>query len=184
LPIAAVIFLALWLWTIAASDAPWFVVSAFWLVVGGGITLSVRRGMLKDAWLADEMARRLESALRRNAADVDVRAQSFAELEEVEDEGACYAFQLEGDRLVFIAGQEFYPGARFPSLDFSLVYLLDERGETVEMFIEKRGRKASPARTIAAAIKRAADVPSHLEVRNGRLDDLETHIGPFSSFGP
>jgi hypothetical protein len=65
--------------------------------------------------------------------------------EEIEDEGACYAFELEGGRVVFVAGQEFTESARFPSLDFSLVYPLVEQGRPVEMFIEKRGGKAAPA---------------------------------------
>ena len=31
------------------------------------------------------------------------------------------------------AGQESYEGAKFPSLDFSLVYVLNERGNTVDI---------------------------------------------------
>jgi hypothetical protein len=100
----------------------------------------------------------------------DIRARAFAQFEEVEDEGACYAFELEGDRLVFITGQEFYEGARFPSLGFSLVYVLDERERTVDMFVDKRGAKTAPAKTISAASKQALDIPEHLEVRSGRID--------------
>jgi hypothetical protein len=118
--------------------------------------------------------RHVESALRRNEADVyDIRASAHAVFEEVEDEGACYAFELEGGRVVFVAGQEFYESARFPSLDFSLVYPLDEQGRPVEMFIEKRGRKTAPARTIPAAVKKSLNVPDHLEVCTARIDDLE-----------
>jgi hypothetical protein len=174
LPIAAATIFVLWLATILASDAPWVVITVFWLVVGGVITLWVRRDMRKHAGHLQEMARGLESALRRNTADVyDVRAKAFAEVEEIEDEGACYAFELEGDRLVFIIGQQFYDSVRFPSLDFSLVYVLDEHGGTVDMLIDKRGVKARPARTIPAAVKRGLDVPEHLEVRIGRIGDLE-----------
>lgn len=70
---------------------------------------------------------------------------------------------------MFIAGQEFYAGARFPSLDFSLMYVLDERGEAVDMLIDKRGAKAVPARTIPAVMKRELDIPDHLETRIGRI---------------
>jgi hypothetical protein len=184
LPIACGVVLVLWFLTLMASDAPWLVVTAFWLVVGGGITLWVRRDMRKHAGQLEGIARGLESALRRNAADVyDVRASSFAVLEEIEDEGACYVFQLEGDRLVFIAGQEFYEAARFPSHDFSLVYILDEHGRRVDMFIDKRGAKAAPARTIPAVVKRKLDVPAHLEVHIGRIENLENCIGPPSEQG-
>jgi hypothetical protein len=174
LPIAGGLLFVLWLWTILASDAPWLVVTVFWLAVGAAITLWVRRDMRTFAGHLQDMARRLESALRRNAADVyDIRARAFAELEEAGDEGACYAFELDGHRIVFIIGQEFYESARFPSLDFSLVYVLDEEGQTVDMLIDKRGAKAAPARNIPAAVKEKYDLPQHLEVRSGRLDSLE-----------
>jgi hypothetical protein len=75
--------------------------------------------------------------------------------------------------VVFVAGQDFSESARFPSLDFSLVYPLDEQGRPVEMFIEKRGGKAARARTIPAAVKKSLNVPHHLEVCTARLDDLE-----------
>jgi hypothetical protein len=174
LPITAGLVSLLWLWTILASDAPRLVVTGFWLAIGAGIALWARREMRTHAGQLDDMARGLESALTRNEADVyEIHATSFAALEEVEDEGACYAFQLEGDELVFIVGQEFYEAARFPSLDFSLVYPLDEHGNTVDMFIEKRADKATPTKTIPSAIKERLDVPQHLEMRTGMIDDLE-----------
>jgi hypothetical protein len=72
--------------------------------------------MRGDQRQLDAIVLSLESALRRNAADVyDVRAIAFAELEEIEDEGACYAFELEGERIVFITGQEFYEAPAFPA---------------------------------------------------------------------
>ena len=163
----------LWLVTIAASDAPWAVVTAFWAVVGGAITLWVHRDLSGGGRHANAMVHMLESALRRNAADVyDVRAASFAAFEEIEDEGACYAFDLGDRRHVFIAGQEFYESARFPSLDFSLVYVLEESDRTADMFIQKRGIKATPRRRISSAVKARLDVPGHLDVRVGRFDDL------------
>lgn len=178
LPVAAGLILVLWLWTILASDSAWFIITAFWLIVGAGITLWVRRDMRKHAAQFEGTARGLESALKHNAADVyNVRARSFAELEEIEDEGACYAFELDGNRLVFITGQEFYESARFPSLDFSLVYVLDEAGQAVDMLIEKRGAKAEPVKKIPALIKKKLDVPEHLEVRTGTIDNLEDSLG-------
>jgi hypothetical protein len=179
LVIAGGVIFALWLCTILASDAPWLVVTAFWLVVGGAIAVWVRRDARAHERQLQRMSRGLESALRRNAADVyDVRARSFAELEEIEDEGACYAFELGDDRLVFIAGQQFYPSARFPSLDFSLVYVLDQADHTVDMVIEKRGTRAAPARRIPAVIKETLEVPQHLEVRTGTIAALEDILRP------
>jgi hypothetical protein len=175
LPITGGGVFVLWLWTMLASDAAWFVITGFWIVVGVAIALWVRRDLGKHGRHLDDMAQGLESALKRNAADVyDVRARAFAELEEIEDEGACYAFELEGDRLAFIQGQEFYQSARFPSLDFSLAYVLDEGGRSVEMFIAKRGAKVAPAKRIPAAIKQRLDIPEHLEMRVGTIRDLES----------
>ena len=145
LPITAAIIFVLWLVTILVADAPWFVITVFWLVAGLVLALWVARDAKKDAAQLQSMAQRLRSALKKNAADVyDVQAKSFAEFEEIEDEGACYAFELEDGRALFISGQEFYPGAKFPSLDFSLVYFLDENGQTVDMQIEKRGHEPRP----------------------------------------
>jgi hypothetical protein len=182
LPISGGVVLILWILTALASDAPWLIVSLFWLVVGGVIAVWVHRDMRVHGGHFTRMAHDLESALRRNAAEVyDIHARAFAVFEEIEDEGACYAFELEGHRLVFISGQEFYEGARFPSLDFSLVYVLNERGETVDMFVEKRGAKSAPARTIPAASKAALDLPEHLEVRPGSIDNLEATLTPASA---
>ena len=112
-------------------------ITGFWLVVGAGITFWVLRDLRKDASSQQQWIQGLESALRRAEAEVcDIRASAFVELEEFEDEGACYAFALDEAHVVFISGQEFYEAARFPSLDFSLVYVLDEAGRAADMLIE------------------------------------------------
>ena len=174
IPIAAGIVFVLWLWTMLASDAPWSVVTGFWVVVGAGLAVWARRDMARDGSSFGHMARNLESALRRDSADVyDVRARAFVEFEEIEDEGACYAFDLGDGRIVFVSGQDFYDAAKFPSLDFSLVYVLDEAGRTVDMLIDKRGDKAPPVRTVPAPVKRTLQMPGHLEVRSGSVGSVE-----------
>ena len=179
LPVSAAVIVILWLATLFASDAPWFIITLFWLGVGGAIAFWVGRDMRQHARGFERASRDLESALRRNAADVyDIRARAFAEFEEVEDEGACYAFELDGHRLVFLIGQEFYDSARFPSLDFSLVYVLDEQGQSVDMLIDKRGLKAAPTRTIPAAAKLTFEIPEHLETRSGTVAEIEANLNP------
>src|SRR5688500_12506601 len=82
LPIAAAFIIVLWLLTMVVSDAPWFVITVFWVVIGCVITLWVRRDIRRDAGAFENMAQGLDSALRRNAADVyDVHARRFAEFE-------------------------------------------------------------------------------------------------------
>jgi hypothetical protein len=167
----------LWALTMLASDAPALVITGFWLVAGGAIVLWVQRDLGADRRTMDGIAEGLESALRRNLADVyDIRASGFLEFEEIEDEGACYVFQLDGNRLVFIQGQEFYDEAQFPSLDFSLVFPLDEAGGRVDMFIEKRGAKARPERRVPAKVKQELAIPEDLQFVEGTLAGLEDRL--------
>jgi hypothetical protein len=167
---------ALWLVTLAVADAPWSAVTAFWLVVGGGIYLWVRRDLRRESAHIPALRAALAGALERDEASVlDVRATAYAELEEAEDEGACFAFQVDDDRLLFLHGQEFYPSAGFPSHDFSLVSPLDPHGGEADRWIEKRGEAVPPARVIPAAAKweLADGIPASGTVIPGTLDRLE-----------
>lgn len=169
----------LWLWTLLASAAPWLLVTGFWLVLGWVLYVWVRRDMRKETAHLLAMTSSMESALRRDEAEsFDILAEAYAEFEEVEDEGACYAFDLGDGRLVFLAGQEFYPSARFPSLDFSIVYPLDEDGGSADMWIEKRGWATEPDRVVPAALKweLAERLPESLEVVSGDLGTLESSL--------
>lgn len=168
----------LWALTMAASDASPLVITGFWIVAGGAIILWVRRDLGRDRQTFDAIAAGLESALRRNITEVyDIRSSGFVEFEEIEDEGACYAFQLEGaDTVVFLSGQEFYEEAHFPSLDFSLVFPLDEAGRRVDMLIEKRGAKANPVRRIPRSVKESLAIPEDLRIIRVTLDDLESRL--------
>jgi hypothetical protein len=178
------IIVILWGLTLAASDAAWPIVTVFWAVVGTGVILWVRRDLKRDLGHLSEMLRGYESARKRNEAEVfNIEASAYAEFEEVEDEGACYAFAIDGDRLTFIVGQQYYPEEKFPSHDFAVIHLLDEQGQVVDEMLEKRGPRASPARTIPAATKLELVIPEHLEVINGRLNDLEDLLGSPPSTG-
>ena len=170
------IIAALWALTLLASDAPAALVTAFWLVVGTGIVLWVRRDLTREV---AGTAEPLRSALRRREADAyRVEATAFAEFEEVEDEGAAYAFQVAPGRLLFVTGQEFYPTADFPALAFALVYPLTEGGAAADMWIASDGPRARPDRVVSGEAKLAsADFPEHLEVRAGTIDDIERALG-------
>ena len=125
---------------------------------------------LKTRKLALSIARTIESGRVR---EIRIVASSVVELEEEEDEGACYAFQIDADRIVFISGQEFYPSAKFPNGDFALVDVLSPSGERVDFFIRKDGAKLVPSRIVSAEAKRGLRVPPHLEVVSGKLEHLE-----------
>jgi hypothetical protein len=117
----------LWLMTVLASDAPWLVITLFWIVVGSALAL----------WMRRDFAR--------------------------EDENVLF----------FVSGQEFYPEARFPSLDFSLVYPRDEEGGTVDFWIEKRADRAEPDRVIPARVKKELEIPESFAVLRADLDRIE-----------
>lgn len=174
--IVAGVTVVLWLLTLLAADAPWPLVTIFWLVLGWVLYVWVRRDLRRETAHLPAMASSMESALRRDEAEsFDIVAEAYAEFEEVEDEGACYAFDLGDGRIVFLAGQEFYPSARFPSLDFSIVYPLDESGRSADMWIEKRGETTPPDRRIPGRVKweLAERLPESLEVVRGSLDRVE-----------
>lgn len=174
--LAVAIVIVLWISTLVSSDAPGLVATAFWVVVGGALVLWLRRDSRKQVEGAFDMTSSLESALRRNEVEAfDVTAERYAEFEEVEDEGACYAFDFGDGRTVFLAGQEFCPAARFPSLDFSVIYPVDESGGAADMWIEKRGAAAPPQRVIPAEVKRelADRIPEPLTVVRGSVDRVE-----------
>jgi hypothetical protein len=159
---AAGVTAALWLATLLASDSDWTTITVFWLVVGSGIGFwSVR----SDGAGRQRTVGELESALRRNEADVyEVRSRAVAEVDEHEDEGALYAFDLGDGRLVWIAGQDFYADRRFPCLEFTLTYPLTEVGTPAWMFLQHQSAKVSPSFTLPSSFRERPDAPEHLEV--------------------
>ena len=168
---------ALWLWTILVSDTPLIVITGFWLIVGGAILVLMQLSARRDAAHLSATANRFESAIRRNLADsYDVCATRYVQFEEVEDEGACYAFELESGQIVFLQGQQYYESAGFPCLDFSLVMPLDEQGGRVHEFLEKRSLRASPSRIIPAAEKDRLIFPDDLVRVDGPLDTIEERL--------
>jgi hypothetical protein len=165
---------ALCILTLLASSTDPRIVVGFWLAVT----------LLLISWVSSERRRafstsigRLESALRGNTAEV-VRATSpqCLAFEEIEDEGACYAFQVEAQQVLFVIGQDFYESARFPNSDFSLVHIRAESGDLVEMAFLSGGSKLKPARIVPATVKATLKIPEHLTVIDGSLADLEARL--------
>jgi hypothetical protein len=171
----AAVTVVLWALTLLASDAPLPFVTAFWIVFGLGLVLWVRRSLRRDL---EGVAEGPRSALRRlEAEEYRVDASAYAEFEEVEDEGAAYAFQTAPDRLLFLHGQEFYPTDTFPALRFALVYPLTEAGTPAEMWIDTESPPATPERVLPGALKLAVDdFPETLQILAGTIDDIESAL--------
>jgi hypothetical protein len=170
-------FGGLWGLTMLATMADkqgsrWHVSGLIWLAIALPICVwsyrSARPKQLSDVRL-------FESALRRNEAKViRIQSQAMVRFEEVEDEGACYAFQLKSGHIVFIEGQDFYPSARFPSSDFWLVDIYAENHVLAVSLIEKHGRKIVPIRKISAQETAKLRIPIHLQTVAGDLNQIES----------
>lgn len=165
--------------TIADKKGPaWYYTCLIGAAIASPIALwsylSIRPKFMTDVHL-------FESALRRDEACV-IRIQSDAmvEFEEEEDEGACYAFQLNDRQIVIVSGQEFYPSAKFPNTDFSLVTVHGDGGVLAASFIEKNGSKLRALKKIPARQKSRFKIPNSMEIVEGNVDHIE-HI--FSSDG-
>jgi hypothetical protein len=158
--------------TIAASrHIPPVHAVAVWLMICVGLGLwsylDARRDLMSGV-------QRIEGALQRDqVSEVRVQSAEFVEFEEEEDQGACYAFQLDGGKILFVSGQEYYPSARFPNTDFALVDIYDSDGCRVQGFIEKRGHKFKPMRIVPARLKSAMTIPEHLGVIDGKVAEVE-----------
>ncbi|HUG00351.1 MAG TPA: hypothetical protein VML95_00670 [Longimicrobiales bacterium] len=172
----AAVSAVLWALTLLASDAPAGAITVFWLAVGGGITVWVLREHGRE--LAGTVEPLRSALRRREAEEYRFAATEFAEVEEAEDEGAAYAFQIDAGRLAFVVGQEFYPEADFPSLDFSIVYAMAEGGHAATMDIESRADRGTPSRKLPARFRFVDDFPEHLEVRTGTIENLERILDP------
>lgn len=170
------VVLALWIVTLLAADAPAVWVTLFWLAIGAVLAVWLGSDLRNQTAHLRAVTASIESALERGeAASYDIVVRAYAEFEEAEDEGACWAFDLGDGRIVFVTGQEYYREDRFPSHDFSIVEPLDESGRPVHEWIEKRGEAVPPARVIPADVKwKLADaIPGHLGVIRAELERLE-----------
>jgi hypothetical protein len=126
--------------------------------------------------------RRAASVLRRNTAlEYRIRSEEVIGWQEWEDEGACWAFQLARNKILFLCGQDFYEAPDFPNDDFSIVKILAE-GEVGQGYgiIETRGRKLTPLRIIPTQTWKEMTYPAHFEIVDGRLTDLETILSPLA----
>jgi hypothetical protein len=155
---------------LVAKDS-WKIVTIFWLCLGIGISLwniiTERHKVLKRIGA-------YEDAMNKDEADVlHIRSNAMIEFDEIEDEGACYAYQVDDESIIFIAGQDFYSSARFPNNNFEIIYIYDSARNPIEMLIEKHGDKLEPVRKVSSQVKKKLRLPNHLETIKGKLADIE-----------
>jgi hypothetical protein len=155
--------------TLVVSDAPPVVVVGFWAALA--VLFALWTGLpARRHWL--ERAASLEQALVTNRARVTrINTSRVVEFEEVEDEGACFAFDAGPGRTIVVAGQEFYADDTFPNSDFSIVEVQGPAG-AVDVVITRAGRKVEPERRVSAAQKRSMELPDHLEIVDVAIDRI------------
>ena len=165
------LFGALWVATVLASQAPWWVVGLFWLAFGVVIGLWV----LAEEWKSiRQTASALESALRANqATEIRVQAHTVAEIEEREDEGACWLFELGDERLLVLSGQDYYATRRFPNDDFSVVRILKEGGEPLETVLALRGSRLQPVRRMPSRVRSSLPATEGPALIRSSIDKVE-----------
>jgi len=167
---SSVVCVALWALTMLVSDTSPMTITIVWVGIAAVISAW---GYLTEKPRMLSRTAKLQSALLHNKAHVvRIRSHRMIEFEEREDEGGCYAFELEGGRIVFLRGQDFYSSPKFPSTDFSIVEILDRDGAAVEIVIQKDGRKLKPFRTISKG-KKPKVLPGNLQIVEGSLDHFE-----------
>lgn len=153
------------------SEIPWPIVVGFWLAVGVVTGLwNYSSETRRSKGLIGQAARVLT---RNEVFETTIRSTAMVEFEEEEDLGARYAFQISDYRITLVTGQDFYPSARFPNTDFSIVDVRNDAGQTTDRWIVKRGRKLSPVRVVPAKMAQTLAYPRHLQTIAGRLEDLE-----------
>ena len=161
-----------------SEDTPplWFFMLIFW---GAGVFLSALlvKGALKDHRAVSQTLSNFKNALQHGRARVEtIQAHRMIEVEELEDEGACYFFEIDSRRLYQLCGQEYYASAQFPSTDFSLIDILDSHGNPVTSFLEKKGTRLEPCKMISATDKIKDLIPYDQKFFDCSIDAFETYI--------
>ncbi|NLD35810.1 MAG: hypothetical protein GX654_02990 [Desulfatiglans sp.] len=105
-----------------------------------------------------------------------IKTDRMFEAEEYEDEGACYFFEVEKDKVFLIMGQEYYSTTNFPNSDFSIIEIIDTKGQLVDSIIEKQGKKLKPLRLIPREDKIKIDLTNDNKLIPCSLDHIESYL--------
>jgi hypothetical protein len=172
--------------TVLASDAPVLVIAGFWTAMAFLFTFWTglpgrAHGHRQSAAIAAGLA-------QNEGRGVRIRSTRVVEFEEIEDEGACYAFDIsdglptgasaKAGRVIFVQGQEFYADDDFPNTDFSIVDVLGPGKVVVDTLITRDGARLEPERRIGREVKDRLTIPEHLEVIEADLAHLESVLRP------
>ena len=164
--------------TLVFSDAPRLLIVGFWLALAILFTVWIGVPGRTDIRRQHSL---LTAALQHDRGRVfHVQSGRVVEFEEIEDEGACFAFDIGEGRILFVQGQEFYPDDEFPNSDFSLVTVLGPGNAVADEIFTKSGAKLDPERRITKEVKDRVTIPDHLETIEADLATIESALPPHS----
>ena len=109
---------------------------------------------------------------------VEVNSDSFYLLDEEDDEGVYYLYQLQNNKVFSFGGQDFYESDVFPSNKFEIVEGRGIKNEILILETFVHGEKIKPKRTISGKDKWDLLTSSHypdpakLTVADGRIEDF------------
>ncbi|WP_315817878.1 hypothetical protein [Paraflavitalea speifideaquila] len=109
---------------------------------------------------------------------VEVSSDRYYELEEQEDEGVHYLFQLDNNKVFSFGGQDFYPDKQFPSDKFEIVEGRGIKNEVLLLEVFNYGTKIEPSKIITGQTKwdllGLSDYPDpdRLTVKEGTIEEF------------
>ena len=166
---------------LAGKDPPeWGFLLFMMLVPGAFLTYLLWRDGPNGNGDLGQRLRRMRDALEKGKArEVRITAAKVAEAEEIEDEGACFFFEVSTAQIVALQGQSYYATKRFPNSDFRLISIVDSSGTEVDFQIRNRGQKLVPIWTLNPAEKERILSALHLDdiaVMPCRLVELRAYL--------
>ncbi len=115
---------------------------------------------------------------------VEVTSDKYYYLEEQEDEGDHYLFQLDDNNVFSFGGQDFYPNEKFPSDRFEIVEGRGIGNEVLLLEIFNYGMKIEPMKMITGKEKwNLLNKPTYpdpykLTVTGGKIEDFLQAVTP------
>ncbi len=85
-----------------------------------------------------------------------------------------YAFQLDDERIVFISARFCQHVRGFPTTDFSMLDIANEKANLVVGFARNHGDPLLPIRIISEQDAVRLRIPEHMEIIRGNLTQIDT----------
>lgn len=154
-------------------------VEVYWLVWTVTIYVGIAVWIVGKKYLSQQKERKSIAFMKNKnlVSAIEVTSDIYYELEEQEDEGVYYLFQLPDNKVFSFGGQHFYPNKRFPSDKFEVVEGRGLNNEVLLLETFNYGKKLQPTLVITGHQKwRLLNSlnypdPEKLTVVDGKIED-------------